>query len=1233
MENLIKTGLIVLALSVCPIAAMAADETPPSQPATASFNCNLAKSPVEHLICSNEMLATRDADMAAAFRAMHEGLGETERQTALQDQRRWSRERAAACNILGDEVKPEDVAAATQCLIKIYDLRIADLYQLATAQNQITQPQQPSITPQLALNAATNAQDKPALQLIRPLAEQGDANAQTTLGTSYANGQGVQQDYTEALKWYRKAADHGDAAAQNNLGVMYFRGHGVTQDYVEALKWFRKAAEQGLADAQTVLGASYAEGQGVSQDYTEAVKWYRKAADQGYGMAQINLGVMYDKGQGMPQDYTEALKWYRKAADQGFAPAQYNLGAMYGSGHGVTQDYAEAVKWYRKAAEQGLADAQLSLGWMYEKGQGVMRDYVEAVKWYHMAAEQGLAGAQNNLGMMYANGQGVQQDYVEALKWYRKAAEQGSADAQAVLGASYAEGQGVPQDYTEALKWYRKAADHGDAAAQLNLGVMYDKGQGMPQDFIEALKWYRKAAEQGDTDAQYNLGLMYAQGNGIPQDYVEAVKWFRRAAEQGNAAAQNGLGAMYDNGHGVPQDYVQAYVWLNIAAESGNVEAINSRDAIERKMTPAQLEKARRLAPEWNKLSPIEKLGVTFDDSQNPIDNALSAAKNANVIVAWVLVLLSGGYILWLLGWFPRKWISFAAIVAKFTIRHFDAIGASVAFGLSAAMLSGYTSPEPWKCLVAFIGVISPKAIMISALKEIYPKDAKNLNPQPKNKVGTPAAAIKKEKTWHQQDFIKSIAGKALGGIMGFAVGGPLGALIGIAAGHAIDSLNQKARMSRAGGIEHDGKATQEKQPKPDPEKEVLTPAVAAKKAEDQRKAQQKAEQDFAEAIKSWRAAADQGDANAQNSLGGATEDYAEALIWYRKAAAQGLAAAQYNLGHMYYEGHGVTQDSAEAMTWFNKAAQQGYARAQFILGLMYYEGHGATQNYTEAVKWFRKAADQGHMNARRRLGIMYEKGLSVPQDEVKGNKAKSVNITPNAEETANYFRHWKASAAANADCAKSESAVPIRKNAEEGKADAQFKCGLMYYTGYGVPKDYDEAQKWFRKAAEQDYANAQTILGLSHIHGDGVPQDYVEAAKWLRKAAEQGDTTAQNLLGLTNVHKYALVGFAKELLRVADNLRRASESIPPDEQYEAHKAGIDATGRQMQAALECEGIKIIQSLGQPFDPNFHNAVQEIETATCPPGTIVKVLQEGYMMHDRLLREATVITAKQASSA
>jgi len=88
-----------------------------------------------------------------------------------------------------------------------------------------------------------------ALRLYRGMAEQGNGNAQYSLGTMYAKGQGVAQDYVEAAKWYRLAADQDHVQAQFNLGIMYDNGRGVARDDVLAYMWFSLSVAQGNQEA------------------------------------------------------------------------------------------------------------------------------------------------------------------------------------------------------------------------------------------------------------------------------------------------------------------------------------------------------------------------------------------------------------------------------------------------------------------------------------------------------------------------------------------------------------------------------------------------------------------------------------------------------------------------------------------------------------------------------------------------------------------------------------------------------------------------------------------------------------------------------------------------------------------------------------------------------------------------------------------------------------------------
>jgi TPR repeat protein len=153
--------------------------------------------------------------------------------------------------------------------------------------------------------------------------------------------------------------------------------------------------------------------------------------------------------------------------------------------------------------------------------------------------------------------------------------------------------------------------------------------------------------------------------------------------------------------------------------------------------------------------------------------------------------------------------------------------------------------------------------------------------------------------------------------------------------------------------------------------------------------------QDYAEAVKWYRKAAEQGDGRAlyvfevlyASGSGVPQENYAEAATWYRKAAEQGAAAAQSILGVMYDLGHGVPQHYVEAAKWYRKAAEQGDAVAQNNLGAMYARGQLELPDFAEAATLFRKAAEQGDARAQYNLGSMYEYGHGMPHDYVQAHK------------------------------------------------------------------------------------------------------------------------------------------------------------------------------------------------------------------------------------------------------
>ena len=128
-----------------------------------------------------------------------------------------------------------------------------------------------------------------------------------------------------------------------------------------------------------------------------------------------------------------------------------------------------------------------------------------------------------------------------------------------------------------------------------------------------------------------------------------------------------------------------------------------------------------------------------------------------------------------------------------------------------------------------------------------------------------------------------------------------------------------------------------------------------------------------------------------------------------------------------------------------------------------------------------------------------------------------------------------------------------------------------------------------------------------------------------VRRRLEQEKLTAAN---------YATTGFARDMLSVKDNLDRALAAVPDDvrqdDRMKALITGIEATSRELDSVFSRNGIVRIEAMGQPLDPNKHQAMVEIPSEEAEPGTIVQEMQPGYMIKERLLRPALVGVAKKA---
>ena len=151
-----------------------------------------------------------------------------------------------------------------------------------------------------------------------------------------------------------------------------------------------------------------------------------------------------------------------------------------------------------------------------------------------------------------------------------------------------------------------------------------------------------------------------------------------------------------------------------------------------------------------------------------------------------------------------------------------------------------------------------------------------------------------------------------------------------------------------------------------------------------------------------------------------------------------------FKTGLKYLAGEGVEKDNKIAMEWFEKAANQGHADAKYLIGLAYFNGEiGLSRNERKSIELFRGAAELGQSNAQFVLGSAYAQGLGFNRDVTE---------------------------------------LYAKKAAEQGNAEAQASLGAAYARGAGgLPKDRDEAIKWYKRAANQGNEDAKLILKMLH--------------------------------------------------------------------------------------------------------------------------------------------------------
>ena len=161
-------------------------------------------------------------------------------------------------------------------------------------------------------------------------------------------------------------------------------------------------------------------------------------------------------------------------------------------------------------------------------------------------------------------------------------------------------------------------------------------------------------------------------------------------------------------------------------------------------------------------------------------------------------------------------------------------------------------------------------------------------------------------------------------------------------------------------------------------------------------------------------------------------------------------------------------------------------------------------------------------------------------------------------------------------------------------------------------------------EAPDGRIAELEAATAAARAEADKLRDDF------LRAKAEMENIRRRAQEDVAKAHRFGQENFASALLAVKDSLDAALAT--ENASVESFKQGVEITAKQLDAAFEKHAIKAIDAIGQKFDPHRHQAISQVEVADKEPGTVVTVLQKGYLLHDRVLRPALVVVSKAPSN-
>ena len=432
-----------------------------------------------------------------------------------------------------------------------------------------------------ALDAFNEGRHIKAIDIARPLAEKGNADALFLMGFAYESGRGVDASREKAIESYQKASTAGQKDATYRLALILLSSK-EKAEREQGKKNLEEAAKKDPANAGRILGEAYIKGMiDEKTNVDEAINWWTVASEAGDIPSIMGLARIYEAKKEFPDkaDPKKALAFYQKAITLGDKSAMVAAGSRLLNGDESIRNEAEGRELLAKAIEEKQFDAYLALG---DFEESIKKDVKAALAQYELGGANQQVDCAMRAADFYFEGKGdTEKNAVKGIDWLRKAAETKNPVAGYRYAAKLLEApepdERKPEEKVDAARraydYLLNAALGGIAQAQNEMALFYLSGAMGVADPSAAAGWFQRAAQSGNAVAMNNLATLYEKGYGVVQNFSQAGQLYEASARRGNAQGAVSVARLLASGAGTKQNIPQAWAWANIAIQNGDKDA------------------------------------------------------------------------------------------------------------------------------------------------------------------------------------------------------------------------------------------------------------------------------------------------------------------------------------------------------------------------------------------------------------------------------------------------------------------------------------------------------------------------------------------------------------------------------------------------------------------------------------------------------------------------------------